>query len=196
MVSHYVTFLLLATHPIVGTCTLHIFGFFKNCRDAPCILFSYYQATRLVRFFLYTHLSYLLSLKWLIFILELSLHPTECIIIPWMYLWPINDSLSQFLHIPVGHWLRVCKPSSKYLQNMWHIGCEKRNMYCIAENFRGIKTFTNFEVREPSTKVFFTKFWGMPHPLMFDLKQSVKVFSMKFSLPTAVKVFSHESLPL
>ena len=113
-----------------------------------------------------------------------------------MYLWPINDSLSQFLHIPVGHWLRVCKPSSKYLQNMWHIGCEKRNMYCIAENFRGIKTFTNFEVREPSTKVFFTKFWGMPHPLMFDLKQSVKVFSMKFSLPTAVKVFSHGSLPL
>ena len=38
------------------------------------------------------------------------------IIIPWMYLWSINDSLSQLLHIPVGHWLRVGQPSSKYLQ--------------------------------------------------------------------------------
>ena len=38
-------------------------------------------------------------------------------LIPWMYLWSINDSLSQFLHIPVGHWLRVGQPRSKYLQD-------------------------------------------------------------------------------
>ena len=52
------------------------------------------------------------------------------------------------------------------------------------------KTFMNFEVREPSAKVFSTKFWGMPHPLMFGFKQSVKVFSVKFSLPTDPQKFS------
>ena len=52
------------------------------------------------------------------------------------------------------------------------------------------KTFANFEVREPSAKVFSTKFWGMPHPLMFGFKQSVKVFSVKFSLPTDPQKFS------
>ena len=46
------------------------------------------------------------------------------------------------------------------------------------------KTFANFEVWEPSAKVFSTKFWGMPHPLMFGFKQSVKIFSVKLSLPT------------
>ena len=60
------------------------------------------------------------------------------------------------------------------------------------------KTFANFEVREPSAKVFSTKFWGMPHPLMFGFKQSVKVFSVKFSLPIYgfAKVFSLESLTI
>ena len=52
------------------------------------------------------------------------------------------------------------------------------------------KTFANFEVQEPSAKVFSTKFWGMPHPLMFGFKQSVKVFSVKLSLPTDPQKFS------
>ena len=39
-------------------------------------------------------------------------------------------------------------------------------------------------------KVFSTKFWGMPHPLMLSFKQSVKVFSVKFSLPIDPRKFS------
>ena len=45
------------------------------------------------------------------------------------------------------------------------------------------KTFADFEVWDPSAKVFSMKFWGMPHPLMFGFKQSMKVFSVEFSLP-------------
>ena len=52
------------------------------------------------------------------------------------------------------------------------------------------KTFANFEVQEPSAKVFSMKFWGMPHPLMFGFKLSMKVFSVKFSLPTDPRNFS------
>ena len=52
------------------------------------------------------------------------------------------------------------------------------------------KTFANFEVREPSAKIFSTKILGMSHPLMFGFKQSVKVFSVKFSLPTDSRKFS------
>ena len=52
------------------------------------------------------------------------------------------------------------------------------------------KAFVNFEVWEPSAKVFSTKFWGMPHPLMCGFKQSMKVFSVKFSVPTDLRRFS------
>ena len=39
-------------------------------------------------------------------------------------------------------------------------------------------------------KVFSTKFGGVPHPPMIGFKQSVKVFSTKFSLPTDSRKFS------
>ena len=39
-------------------------------------------------------------------------------------------------------------------------------------------------------KVFSAKFGGMPHPPMIGFKQSVKVFSAKFSLPTDPRKFS------
>ena len=39
-------------------------------------------------------------------------------------------------------------------------------------------------------KVFSAKFGGMPHPPMIDFKQSVKVFSTEFSLPTDLRKFS------
>ena len=58
------------------------------------------------------------------------------------------------------------------------------------------ETFTKFKVREPSMKVFSTKFWACCTHL-FGFKQSMKVFSVKFSLPTDPrKFFSLESLPL
>ena len=45
-------------------------------------------------------------------------------------------------------------------------------------------------------KVFSAKFGGVPHPPMIGFKQSVKVFSTKFSLNSygCAKVFSLESL--
>ena len=52
------------------------------------------------------------------------------------------------------------------------------------------KTFADFEVLEPSMKVFSAKFGGVPHPSMIGFKQSVKVFSVKFSLPTDPRKFS------
>ena len=52
------------------------------------------------------------------------------------------------------------------------------------------KTFVDFEVWEPSAKVFSAKFGGMPHPPTIGFKQSVKVFSVKFSLPTGPWKFS------
>ena len=51
-------------------------------------------------------------------------------------------------------------------------------LYHIAGNFRGRKLSQ------------ISRFWGMPHPLMFSFKQSMKVFSMKFSLPTDPRKFS------
>ena len=42
----------------------------------------------------------------------------------------------------------------------------------------------------PSVKVFSAKFGGVLHPPMIGFKQSVKVFSVKFSLPTDLQKFS------
>ena len=39
-------------------------------------------------------------------------------------------------------------------------------------------------------KFFSAKFGGVPHPPMIGFKQSVKVFSAKFSLPTDPRKFS------
>ena len=40
------------------------------------------------------------------------------------------------------------------------------------------------------------KFGGVLHPPMIGFKQSVKIFSAKFSLPADPQVFSLKSLPL
>ena len=42
----------------------------------------------------------------------------------------------------------------------------------------------------PSAKIFSAKFGGVPQPHMICFKQSVKVFSATFSLPTDPRKFS------
>ena len=63
-------------------------------------------------------------------------------------------------------------------------------IYRIAGNFRGRKLSRISRFERPSAKVFSAKFGGVPHPLMIGFKQSVKVFSAKFSLPTDPRKFS------
>ena len=58
------------------------------------------------------------------------------------------------------------------------------------------KSFADFEVREPSVKVFFVEFGGVPHSPMVSFKQPMKVFSVKFSLPMDLRKFSPSSLLL
>ena len=70
------------------------------------------------------------------------------------------------------------------------------NMYCVycmlpySGKLSREKTFTDFEVREPPTKVFSVKFGGVPHPPMIGFEQSVKVFFAKFLLPMDPRKFS------
>ena len=58
------------------------------------------------------------------------------------------------------------------------------------------KTFANFEVREPSAKVFSTKFWGMPPTYVWF--QAIRESFLREILTSygSAKVFSLESLPL
>ena len=83
---------------------------------------------------------------------------------------------NEYVYLTVSTYLEVWTPK---VITVWH------------EIFEGENFFTDFKVWKLSTKVFSAKFGSV-----LDLKQSMKVFSTKFSLPTGLKVFSLKSLPL
>ena len=74
-----------------------------------------------------------------------------------------------------------------YLCSWWHP--RRDGKYRIAGNFWGRKLSQISRV-ESDPRKFSPRNLGMLHPFMFGLKQSVKVFSVKFSLPTDPRKFS------